>query len=63
MKLSIRAENNRGIAGGSRREESTGSCYPDVPSKDPLLPGSPIRRGEAPRRGGGHCLSAPGRML
>lgn len=32
--FSVRAENNRSIAGGRRREQSSGSCHTDIPSKD-----------------------------
>lgn len=33
-KLSIRAKNNRDISGGRRREQSSGSCHPDIAAKD-----------------------------
>lgn len=46
MKLSIRAENNRGIAGGRRREQSSGSCHPDIPSKECVAARQPRVREE-----------------
>lgn len=56
MELSVRAENNRSIAGGRRREQSSASCHTNIPSKDCVAARQPSVREEMLLEGRGTLL-------